>query len=49
MPTEDRCNGALEPLCKALDDVKLGCPLVLRDFEQDYADNELKNPMSHLK
>ena len=37
----------LEPLCRALDEVKFRNPLMLRDLEQDYTDNELRTQMSY--
>ena len=39
---KDSHSKALEPLYKVLDHVKLGHPLVLKCFEQDYTNNELK-------
>ena len=39
----DSHDEILEPLCKALNNMKLGCPSLLKEFEQDYTDNDVKN------
>ena len=45
----DSRDKILEPLYNALDHVKLRFHMLLKDFEQDYTDDDLKNPISCLK